>query len=91
VIEYVQGNRNPEDQFLIFDPAAVEFYAGPSLRGLAKEPDVHARVWFISIRAGYKSQTVSGREALDRLTTRRRQLKAIEKYGAVAYLFGPEE
>jgi hypothetical protein len=90
VLEYVQRNREAADQFIVMDPAAVEFYAGASLRGAPAEPDPQARVWFISIRSGHKADTVSGKNVLDRLSVQRKRVQAIEEYGAVAYLFGPE-
>ena len=90
VIEFVQRYREPGDYILVFDPAAVEFYAGRDLRSSSGEPDASARVWYISIRDGFKASTFTAGDVLDRLSVRRRRLRGIEEYGAAAYLFGPE-
>ncbi len=90
VIQFVQRHLEPGDQVLVFDPVAVEFYAGRDFPRSSVEAQSAARVWFISIRAGYKDYSITAKDVLDRLRARRPQLRGVEEYGAVAYLFGPE-
>lgn len=90
VILFVQRNLEPGDHVLVFDPVTFMFYAGRDLQDAPTAPDILSRVWFISIRDGYKRSTFTGQDVLDGLEARRPRMLAIERYGAAAYLFGPE-
>jgi len=89
VVEFVQNHRQRCDQFLVFDPATVEFYAGRDLFNAPGEPSVSSRVWFIASGSRRKGFPAPAQDMLDRLSDQRPQLRGIEEYGAVAYLFGP--
>jgi hypothetical protein len=90
VVEFVQKHRQPGDQFLVFDPATVEFYAGRDILNAPGQPDASARVWFIASGSRQKGFPTQAQDVLDGLSAKRSQLRAIEPYGAAAYLFGPE-
>jgi hypothetical protein len=90
VVEYVQEHRQSGDHFLVFDPATVEFYAGRDLLSTPGEPDGPARVWFVAGGSRQKGFPAQAQEVFNRLSARRQELRAIEAYGAAAYLFGPE-
>ena len=62
VILLVQQHLEPGDQVLVFDPAPVEFYAGRDFPRSAVDAHPAARVWFISIRAGYKDFAITGKD-----------------------------
>lgn len=89
VVEFVQRYRQPGDQFLVFDPATVEFYAGCDLLNTPGELNASNRVWFIASGSRRKGFPAPTQEVLDRLSDQRLQLRTIEEHGAVAYLFGP--
>ena len=88
VIAFVQQHQQPGDQLLVLCPAEFEFYTGRNLRDAPAEPNPAARVWFIATHSD--GGAFPSRELLDRLSTRRVRLLAIEEHGAAAYLFAPE-
>jgi hypothetical protein len=89
VIEFVQRHRAPGDQLLVQCPAEFEFYTGCDQRSAPAEPNPSARIWFIATRA--RGGPFPRQDLLDRLSTQRVRLLAIEAYGAAAYLFAPED
>lgn len=88
VIEFVQKHLHPDDQLLVFCPAEYQFYTGHDFRNMPIEPNASARVWYIA--TGSPRKGLPAQELVDRLSTRRPRLQAIEAHGAAAYLFGPE-
>jgi protein-S-isoprenylcysteine O-methyltransferase Ste14 len=88
VIRFVEENRRPQDQLLVFCPAEFEFYAGPVFPNPPSAPDPSRRVWFVGTRS--KRKPFPNQELLDRLASRRPLLLSSEAYGAASYLFGSE-
>lgn len=85
MLEFVEQNRKPGDQFLVLCPAEVEFYAGRGIRGSVK-PKAAARVWVLSARRG--NQPIPVPRVVEELSQSRPLLQRVETYGAAAYLFG---
>jgi hypothetical protein len=88
VIAYVEQQSRPGDQLAVFDPATFKFYTGRDMRSAPLPLASPERVWVITPRAKNGDLHPEVRSVVDRLGRTRPRLRAMETYGAAAYLFG---
>lgn len=87
-IAFAQAQRQPGDQWAVFDPATFAYYTGVDVRGTVPDVAGGARVWVITPTSSRGAFHPDVARVIGDLLATRPRLAAFEAHGAAAYLFG---